>query len=422
MHQVGDILELMATPIPTGSAVYAYCWDFWDGTSTATDRPFVTKVINIGGQPLTDELHYSCTPVAVDGQNVTLRGTIVANNPPTILPGVAISHNDEYFAYLTRLTVQAIDQDSDAFSFSWYAGTTFLSYGTNSALGLVSGTWAGNGVTVVGNYPAQESHLELVVASDRIVTCYAKDVRGGTSSVDFALRGEVNPPPDTTITAGVGGISFDASTPPTARIGAGQNVDFTVYVAPMPSHSVNFTWSFSGSNGWTMTPVTEDGTVSVLANGGFQNTVHRDISTEVVSSGTSKVVAADVRVVAENVLNGRVTHATAQYVITLVANNIPSSAAITRIANGATITGLGPVATGSKIEYSAVGVDADMDVLFYKWTFAQPFAPATLYLWGPKVVYDTTGYAGGSSVQGILSVIDRLGGTLDVVLPITSII
>jgi len=88
MNQVGDTVELMVGPIPSGSTIYSYVWDFWDGLSTATQAPFVVKVINIGGQPGTDELHYTCRPVAVDGQSVSLAGTLTANNPPTILPAI----------------------------------------------------------------------------------------------------------------------------------------------------------------------------------------------------------------------------------------------------------------------------------------------------------------------------------------------
>jgi len=421
MNQVGDQVGLMTAPVPSGSAIYSYAWDFWDGTSTATAAPFVAKVINIGGQPGTDELHYQCTPVAIDGQHVTLNGTIWANGEPTILPGVSISNNDDYFAYSTQLSLRAINQDGDLFSFAWYTGTTFLGLGTTAAIGSASGTWTGNGTTVIANYPARENHIGLVVASSRIVTCYVTDTRGGTTSVDFALRGEANPPPDATVAAGVGGASFDASTPPTARIGTGQTVDFTVYVAPMPSHSMGFQWDFSGSNNWTMPPATESGTTAVLANGGFQNTVHRDISTEVVSTGTSKAATAGVRIVATNAFSGQLTHTDAQFEITLIANSIPSSVTVTRKVNNVDITGFGPVVAGSAIQFSAVGTDADLDVLFYKWQIAQPFTPNPVYFWGPKFVYDTTGYAGGQSVQGQLAVIDRLGGQLNVVIPVTNI-
>lgn len=422
MNQIGDQVQLMVGPIPSGSAIYSYVWDFWDGSSTATTAPFVAKVVNIGGQPGTDELHYSCRPVARDGQSVTLNGTITANSRPTILPGVSISANDGYFAYLTTLSLTAIDLDFDPVTFAWYVGTNLLGTGTSSYVGDLSGTWSGNGTTIIQNYAGTQNTLDVVVASSRVVTCYAADDRGGTASVNFTLRGEPNPPPDATMTAGIGGVSFDATTPPSARIGENQSVNFTVYVASMPQHAVSFLWTFSGSENWTMPPVTESGTVSYLSNGGLQNTVYRDISAEVVSSGTAKVATAQVRVTAINTLNGAVSYSDAEYDITLLANTPPSSVTVTRLDNGSPVTGSGPVAVGTKVEFVAAGTDVDLDLLTYRWVFNQAITPTTLYLWGPKVLVDTTGYSSLSAIVGNLTVTDRLGGTLNVILPATTVL
>lgn len=423
MNQAGDTVQFTASPTPSGSAIYAYCWDWWDGSSSATVAPFTTKVINIGGQPGTDELHFNCRPVAVDGQSVSLSGTITANNPPTILPGASISANDGFFTYQTRLTISAFDFDNDGCTFYWYTGTDLLGSGTTSIIGAVSGTWAGNGTIIVQNYTGTQNYLDLNVSSDHTVTCYVVDTRAGTSFVDFSLRGEDNPPPSVALSVGVGGVAFDAATPPTARIGAGQTVDLTVFVAPLPLHTVTFDWNFSGSNGWTMLPVAETGTTSVLANGGYQNTVRRDISTEVVTGGTTKLVTAQVRVTAINVLSSEITHTDAEYEITLVANSAPSAVTVTRSVNGVPVTGLGPITSGQQLEFAAAGTDVDADLMTYKWQITQPspLFPNPIYFWGPKVVYDTTGYASLSSVEGQLSVIDRLGATLTVVLPSTSI-
>ena len=422
MNQIGDQVQLMVAPIPSGSVIYSYVWDFWDGSSTATPAPFVAKVINIGGQPGTDELHYTCRPVAQDGQSVTLNGTITANNRPTILPGVSISANDGYFAYATTLGLTAIDLDADPVAFAWYVGTNLLSAGTSSYIGDVSGTWAGNGVTVIQNYAGTRNTLDVVVASSRVVTCYVSDDRGGTAAVAFALRGEPNPPPAATLTAGVAGVSFDATTPPSARIGDDQRVNFTVYVAPMPQHVISFLWTFSGSENWTMPPAVETGTTSYLGNGGLQSTVYRDISAEVVSSGTAKVATAQVRVTATNIYNGAISYSEADYDITLLANTPPSAVTVTRLNNGSPVTGSGPVAVGTKVEFVAAGTDVDMDLLTYRWVFNQAVTPATLYLWGPKVLVDTTGYASPSAIVGNLTVTDRLGGALNVVLPATTVL
>ena len=412
---------MTAYPTPAGSVIYSYVWDFWDGTSTATVPPFVIKVINIGGQPGTDELHYTCRPVAVDGQSVSLAGTITANNRPTILPGVAISNNDQFFAYNTTMSVQALDVDGDAFSFSWYEGTTYLGAGTTTAAGNASGTWTGNGTTIVQDYPSSLNDIDVTVAGNTIVTCYVVDVRGGTSSVDFLLRGEDNPNPSVVITAGIGGVSFDSSSPPLARIGPDQFVDFTVYVAPLPNHLVTFLWDFSGTNNWTMAPSYDAGTRYDLENGGLQSTVHRDISTEVVSSGTSKVATAGVQITATNIYNSEITRTNTAYTITLIKNTPPTSVAVTRAVNGVEISGVGPISPGDLVEFSAVGEDVNADVCFYEWRITQPFAPNPIYFWGPKVLYSTVGYGTGSSVEGQLTVSDWLGATLVTVLPSTSV-
>jgi hypothetical protein len=420
MNQVGDTVTLSVLPVPPGSAIYSYVWDFWDGSSTATDKPFVAKVINIGGQPGTDELHYTVRPVAVDGQSVTLNGTITANAAPTILPGASVSNNDQYFAYLSTLTIQSFITDADPYSYAWYTGTAYLGAGTSTPFGTVNGTWTGNGQTLIAPYPATQNRISLVIASPQIVTCYVVDSRGGTSSVSFGLSGDPNPPPDATLTAGFGALVFDSTTPPIARIGVGKTVDFTVYVAPMPDHTVSFLWTFAGSHGWTMPPTTMTGVTTVLPNGGWQNTVHRNIDSEVVFSGTSKVSTAEVRVTAVNTLNGEISHADAQFSVTLIANSPPSSVEILRKVNGVTISGLGPVAHGQNIEFSANGTDPNGDLMTYFWHFNQPFVPADLYLWGPKVVVDTGSYA-GQVVQGQMWVYDRLGAFLTTLVPLTNV-
>lgn len=421
MNQVGDQVTLMVSPVPTGTMIYSYVWNFWDGTSTATEQPFVVKVINIGGHPGTDALLYTCRPVAVDGQSVVLYGSIAANGPPTIIYG-SISDNDNYFSYTTQLSVTAIDQDGDTFDFLWYSGTTPLGSGAVSAVGMASGTWMGNGETVIANYPASQSVLTTVVSSDRDITCKVVDVRSGTAVIDFALRGSPNPPPVASLAAGFTGLSADSSTPPIARIGPGQTVDFTVYAAPMPTHDLSFSWNFSGSLGWTMDPHSSVGTTTVLENGGYQNTVHRDISAEVVSTGTSKGVVAEVRVLARNKTSGQITHADVDYEVTLIANTDPSSVVVSRVVNNAYVNGVGPVVAGSKIEFSGTGHDDNNDVLTYKWSFAQPFAPSTVHFWGPKVLYDTSGYSSAQIVQGQLHVYDAMGGTLSTLLPTTNIL
>lgn len=422
MKQVGDQVELMVIPVPEGTVIYSYVWDFWDATSTATDIPRVTKVINIGGEPGTDELHYRCIPVARDGRSIHISGTLPdVNNPPTILPGVSVSKNDEYFAYQTRLKLQAIDLDGDPLTFGWYEGDTYLGAGNTSVIGSANGTWTGNGKVLVSPCTVSENYFDFSVLGDTSVTCQVSDDRGGMSSVDFVLRGQNEPPPNARVTSGVGGVSFDASSLASARIGVGETVDFTVYAAALTSGTLNFKWTFAGSNGWTMPPLESNGTTTLLSTGIYQNTVVRDISSEVVSTGTSKAATADLRITATSPISGESSYTDTQCTVLLIANSAPSAVSIARRVNGNPVSGLGPVNAGAVIVFSAAGTDPNMDLMFYKWTFDQPFDPNPLYLWGPKVAYNTTGYVAAQSVTGQLDVIDRLGATLTSVLPVTVI-
>ena len=402
-----------------GSVIYSYVWNFWDGSSTATVAPQVTKEINIGGQPGTGVLDYTCTPVALDGQHVVLSGTLLANNPPTILPGAAISVNDAYYPYTTVVSLTALDLDGDTFSFAWYEGASYLSAGTLAAAGTLNGTWVGNGTQVTVARPTWQNTLATTVANDRLLTCYVVDDRGGTSSLDFSLRGAPTPPPSASISAGQLGPFFDASALPVAYIGAGQTFDFTVFVNPVPNSTVSFWWSFAGSNGWTEGPVNTGGVTTVLANNGYQNTVQRDISSEVILNGNSKSATAEVTVTAGNIATGQTTAVSLSYEIVLLNNAPPSGVTVTRSVGGTPVTG--PVPLGSLILFAAAGTDPAAELLTYQWAFSQPFAPAVLYSYGPQFVYDTGGYSGTNQVvQGQLTVVDRLGSEITVALPVTT--
>ena len=420
MQQVGDNLELQVTS-PPGSVIYSYVWNFWDGSSTATVAPFVTKVVNIGGNPSSGELHYTCQPVAPDGQTTTLNGTLLANNPPVILPGASVSPNDAVYPYSGSLSLSALDLEGDVVSFAWYEQAAFLGAGVTINAGIASGTWAGNGVTVITSGTAYRNTFVAGVNSDatRDLTCYARDASGGTTTLDFILRGE---PPTTlsaTLSAGVSGLLVDASTLPTTVIGPGQTVSFTVFVNPLPGNQLTFAWSFAGSNGWSSLPVASAGTTTILENGGYRNSVVRDISAETVTAGTSKVVTADVRVLALNLSTGFSSYIDLQFDVVLVVNAPPTAVTINRqYANGTVISG--HATPGALIEFSAVAADPNNECVDCFWQFYPPVGPSTLFLTGPKVVVDTTGYAGSNTLQGALTVTDRLGATLTTAVPVTT--
>jgi len=396
------------------STPYAYVWDWWDGTSEATTTPTTSKRINVGGQPGTSLLFYRCTPVLEDGQSVTLIGTTSANNPPTVVPPVVVSNNDDYFPYNTQITVKAFDFDGDAFAFSWYSGTSYLGAGASTAVAATTGTWTGNGTTVVAVYPTTQNVFSTTVASARTVSAYLVDTQNGTTRLDFDLRGFVRPPPSAGFSALPSGVSVNASSVAEARIGVGQNIAFSVYAKDETGGTVAFLWTFVGSNGWTSGPVYTTGATLATADGGYSNTYTKDISSEVVSTGTEKFSTAVVRATTS------ASHVDLPFTVKLIANAVPSAINVTVTNNGNPydITTLSPVAAGCKLEYSAEGVDANGDVLVYRWDFAPP---VNVTFFGGKVVIDTTGLSTLNLVQGSVTATDRMGATYTVSLPIIPI-
>jgi len=106
------------------------------------------------------------------------------------------------------------------------------------------------------------------------------------------------------LTAGIEGLVVDTSTLPAQRIGDGQTILFTVYAKDPANGSIDFHWTFAGSNNWTMGPSTTNGTTTATADGGFQNSVLRDISAEVIAIGTAKLAKAVVDVISTNLTTG----------------------------------------------------------------------------------------------------------------------
>jgi len=424
-YQVGALVSLALAPIPnTGTQIYSYVWNLWDGTVIVTTTPQTQCFsVNIGGQPGTGVLNYSVTPVQIDGQSVTISGTLLANNPPSIAPSPTVSVNDGFFPYQTELKVVAFDMDGDTFSFGWYVGSTLVGVGTSSAVGNVSGTWTGNGTTLISQYAGTQNVFDTTITTNETITCYIVDARGGTTALDFQMRGGDAPSPQAGVTGAISGLTADASDLPEQRIGQGQFITFSAYGKDYSGGAITFLWTFSGSNNWTV-PVITAGTVSLLPDGGFQSTYQKDISGEIVTSGTEKVATAIVTV------TGPTTHTEIEQPVTLVANTPPTQVNFTvknngtEINAGSDISGGDTFPPGTQFEFDAVAVDPNGDLVEYEWQFQQPpgVIPDTLALWGAKVCIDTSAYPSGSIVSGLLIVTDRMGGTLVVDTPFVSLV
>jgi hypothetical protein len=396
--------------------IYSYVWHFWDGSGTATPGPSVMKVINTGSNPFgaPTGLQVSCLPVGIDGQFTTLYGTFAANNGPIIVPGDAfITNNDQYFPYATEVSATAFDFERQPLAFSWYTGTTFLSSGTSSYVGSVAGTWSGNGTSFVGEFSGTQNYFATVIDSPTPLTLYVTDNSGGTTTLDFSLRGQEAPPPIASAGAGFAGVS--AATLGVQRIGVGQSVDFTVYANTVTNGTLSFVWEFFGSNNWTVTGQSA-GTTTLLPNGGYQNTVVKDISGEVVAVGTQKTVEAicDIALTTPGSQSVQTTQVAVEVV--LLSNLPPSGISIVVSDNGVPIVnGIGT--QGDVIEFDATGTDPNNQWVWYEWNFNQPFLPNTGLYWGAKVRLDTSRYTPGQSLNGLLTATDLLGGTLTVILP-----
>ena len=422
--QVGALVSFAISPTPsTGTQIYSYVWRFWDGTVLATTAPYTPPIaINMGGDPTIGELHCSVMPVQIDGQSTVINGTIQANNPPSI-SSPTVSVNDGFFPYQTELKVTAFDLDGDTFQFGWFVGADFVGSGTSSYVGNVAGTWSGNDTTIISTYAGTQNHIDLTIIANETVTCDIVDARGGTSTFDFEMRGGNTPPPQVGATGAISSITAEASDLPEQRIGIGQSITFSAYGKDISGGTVVFLWAFTGSNNWTMA-LTTPGTVSALPDGGYQSTYQKDISGEIVTTGTEKTAIALVTVSGPN------SYTVVEQPVTLIANTPPTAVDFVVKNFGTTINAggdLGPgdvFPSGTQLEFDAVATDPNGDLVEYYWQFQQPpgVVPDTLSLWGAKVSIDTTAYPSGSIVSGILTATDRMGGTLVVDTPFVTLV
>lgn len=408
MNQVGQNKTFMLSTT-SGSQIYSYVWKFWDNTSEATVYPTVQKMLNIGGNPLDDRsLYYTCNPVAVNGQQVVVNGSLQVNNPPGIVPSPSISTNDDYLPFSTRLRLDAFDVDQSLgdspLAFDWYLGSYALGNGTLGTPYSYDGTWSGNDTVVVQTLTVQPCYYDTTVYSNRTIRCYVQDQSGGITYVDFDLRGYVRPPLETGISASAGNLGAGASTLPIKRIGQGY-FEFVVDARDAGNAALSFLWSFTGANNWTV-PASGAGAVSQNPDGSWRSVYNKNLAGEVVSSGTEKTAVAVCTVTSPSASTD------VNISVVLVENSGPSNVVITYwdAETNAPITPPGPVPQGTKIRYEAVVTDPDGDICYMFWSFNSVLAtewPSPTNLIGPKVVVDTALWP-VSPVRGTFLAVDRL--------------
>lgn len=412
MNQVGQTKTFTLSVVPPAeSGVYAYIWKFWDGTVAATTTPTVTKKLNVGGNPANSRLlYYTCEPVMEDGRSIMITGQIEVNNPPDVVPSPTVSNNDQFFPYATDIALTAYDPDNDPLTFKYYSDGTLLGQGATSVVGVVNGTWNGT----QGSFNGTHNVFTHTVQSEQTVQLLIYDNQGGTRSIDFPFYGENPPAPTIGVTADPDSITADASSVPDQRIGPGQVVTFNVYAADPVSNDFEFLWSFFGSYGWA-TNSFSTGTSAVQPDGSVRNTYDKDIASE--SGGDKRVV---IRVT--NTTSGQSTEFPIN--VTLVANEVATSGTISVAdENGNAVAAGATVASGTKLEITAVVVDPNNDIINYKWSITQPsgIQPTTLRVWGPKVVIDTTDWPAASQIIGTVTAYDRMQGAVSLTLPVINI-
>lgn len=404
-HQVGEVKVFSVNPLPADTSnIYAYVWEFWDGSSTATETPFISKRLNIGGEPGNGTLRYSCRPVQTDGLSVVLNGSIYVNTPPVLMTPVIISANDAYFPFDTKVTVTAYDAEEEGLNFTWYDSGEIVGSGVTTVIGPVTGTWTGNGSVVISSFTGTQNALDVTVRNNRTLTVVIVDGGTGTSTLDIDLHGREVPP----VSGGGGSASVsvtEGTTLPTVRVVSGASVDLSVYGRDPISGSVDFLWFFSPSDGWTAAPATATGATTPTPDGGYQNVYTRDVSGETMAVD-SRTVVARARVVSSA---GTLF---LPFEIILERNHVPTGLTLTAKVNGSdySLATLVPIAPGSIVELLATATDADADVVDFNWQFTQPVQPTTLSLWGGRIILDTTGYVSGSTLFGSVIAHDRVGG------------
>lgn len=418
MNQVGEIKVFTLSVVPPASAkVYSYIWNWWDGSVSVTAEPRVEKTLNMGGNPTLAgrKLTYTCTPVLEDGQSTVIAGEIEVNNSPTIRPSPSVSVNDRYFPYTTRLSLEAYDLENDPMSFAYMFSGTVIGSGSTVALGPVNGTWNG---TFAGTFNGYRNVFETTVGSARTIRALVMDNQGGTTAVDFLMRGKPAPPPNVSPQVVVGSVVADASTRPVHRIGVGQTVDFTVYAKDEAGGTFDFLWKFAGSLGWTTLPSFVNGVTVLLPDGGYRNTAVRDISGE--TPGFKQV---ECRVT--NLATHKFTNV--PFDLELTANAVASSGTLEVQVNGVGAAEPIVIVAGAKLTYILTVDDPDRDIVTYRWTFTLPAGtiPANppqnqLVVWGQKVLLDTTGWPPGNILTAVVA-IDRLGAVVSVPVPLVTI-
>jgi hypothetical protein len=423
IYQIGNTATLALNPPVTDPNVYSYVWRFWDGSIEVTTASTIQKRINIGGQPDSAErLLYTCLPTLIDGQSGSVFGTLYAYNAPFV-KDVLISNNDDYYGYSTVLSLIGYSLMGRTLQFEWF---DVPAVGPPVSLGIIAATptapfvhvWRGNDTST--NVAVTGYHDQITISPvrvDKLIRCVITDTAAATTTVDYRLRGKAVPPIGVLLSADANSVTTDATSQPIQRIGEGQFVTFVAYAHDIDNKKPAFYWDFAGTRGWT-TPFYGNGTGNPqLPDGSWSNSFTKDVSTEIVSAGTSKTASVICRIVGTDITSrslGQITNV--QFDVALLKNNAPSVPTIMCHKPDGTVVNMltDVVPVGTVLIYSAISTDPDLDIVEQVWQFdslPSPYPTVKYFAYGPKVTLDTTGFGIGYKPQGSIISTDRLGAT-----------
>jgi hypothetical protein len=355
--------------------------------------------------------------VGLTGLPDTHNGSLQANNPPVVLPEITISENGKFFPFTTRITVRAFDFENSPLTFEWYYQNTLLGSGVSSADGTTNATWKGNNTSVVLPRNVTKNYLDFTATETGTVVCVVKDGQGGVTSVSVQIYGKANPYPQSMVSVLPGVVLREISTPAQIRLSQNATANFSVLTAAMPGHTFGFLWVFHGSNNWTPPAAYSSGTTTILADGGVKNEVTRSLVNETVPNGISKVAVAKVHVTATNTSNSTSYSRVYEYPVTLLQNQPPKDISVAVKLNNSPVNVYAPIPLNSKLELSATATDPDNDLWWVLWKIIPPAPHPQFFVWGRKIILDTSPYAPGSTISGTVEVYDRLGAVNSAPLP-----
>lgn len=424
MYQVGQSGTFSIEATTSTLGVYSYVWKWWDNTVEATSTGTVVKTFSIGGDPTdTSKLWYEIVPVMQDGRSTSFYGTIQVNNPPVLALPPVVANNDDFFPFTTQVTVYAIDLEGSPLTFAWFKNSVPDGAGSSSVYGAVNYTWKGNEKEITAPYTAVQNVYTTSIGVDTTLLCEISDPAGAKTSVTFDMRGQQRPPPTVGIYAEVSS-SGNASSVPTIRVGANNSVSFSIYARDEGGAALTFLWHFASANGWTMPPEYAAGSSQLLEDGGYLNTVVRNIAGEIATDGAVKTCTAEVRIFSPTAF------ADAQFSITLLPNHSPTGVYISaKDQTGAPVLDGDTHSAGTFI-FAIHGTDPDGDPLTGTWAFFNPthspldpyLKPTILRLWGPEVTYNAGHHLPGDTIQGDVTVSDNMGADIAVQTPLIQIV